>query len=132
MKVVNIHYQNINTRKKWLQIHTHYLSCAWIQAQNNIKKQMCLHCKRLFTGFFCRVGTFYQFPCFAYGFLVFSFRGVRFCLGNICERFARRELCKRLFTGFLPCRDLLPVSLFCIRFPGFLVPRCALLFGEYL
>ena len=33
---------------------------------------------------------------------------------------------------FLPCRDLLPVSLFCIWFPGFLVPRCALLFGEYL
>ena len=38
-------------------------------------------CKQLFTGF-CRVGTFYQFPCFAYGFLVFSFRGVRFCLGE--------------------------------------------------
>ena len=36
------------------------------------------------------------------------------------------------FYWFLPCRDLLPVSLFCIRFPGFLVPRCALLFGEYL
>ena len=49
-------------------------------------------CKQLFTGF-CRVGTFYQFPCFAYDFLVFSFRGVRFCLGNICERFARRDLC---------------------------------------
>ena len=32
------------------------------------------------------------------------------------------------FYRFLPCRDLLPVSLFCIRFPGFLVPRCALLF----
>ena len=32
------------------------------------------------------------------------------------------------FYWFLPCRDLLPVSLFCIRFPGFLVPRCALLF----
>ena len=49
-------------------------------------------CKDLFTGF-CRVWTFYQFPCFAYNFLVFSFRGVRFCLGNICERFARRDLC---------------------------------------
>ena len=49
-------------------------------------------CKQLFTGS-CRVGTFYQFPCFAYDFLVFSFRGVRFCLGNICERFARRDLC---------------------------------------
>ena len=49
-------------------------------------------CKQLFTGF-CRVGTFYQFPCFAYDFLVFSFRGVRFCLGNIYERFARRDLC---------------------------------------
>ena len=32
------------------------------------------------------------------------------------------------FYWFLPCRDLLPVSLFCIQFPGFLVPRCALLF----
>ena len=32
------------------------------------------------------------------------------------------------FYWFLPCRDLLPVSLFCIRFPGFLVPRRALLF----
>ena len=41
-------------------------------------------------------------------------------------------ICKLLFTGFLPCLDLLPVSLFCIQFPGFLVPRCALLFGEYL
>ena len=30
---------------------------------------------------------------FAYVFLVFSFRGVRFCLGNICERFACRDLC---------------------------------------
>ena len=36
------------------------------------------------------------------------------------------------FYWFLPCLDLLPVSLFCIQFPGFLVPRCALLFGEYL
>ena len=49
-------------------------------------------CKQLFTGF-CRVGTFYQFPCSHTLFLVFSFRGVRFCLGNICERFARRDLC---------------------------------------
>ena len=32
------------------------------------------------------------------------------------------------FYWFRPCRDLLPVSLFCIQFPGFLVPRCALLF----
>ena len=32
------------------------------------------------------------------------------------------------FYWFLPCRDLLPVSLFCIQFPGFLVPRCSLLF----
>ena len=39
---------------------------------------------------------------------------------------------QRSFYWFLPCLDLLPVSLFCIQFPGFLVPRCALLFGEYL
>ena len=32
------------------------------------------------------------------------------------------------FYWFPPCRDLLPVSLFCIQFPGFLVPRCVLLF----
>ena len=44
-------------------------------------------CKLLFTGF-CRVGTFYQFPCFAYDFLVFSFRGVRFCSGEYL-----REVC---------------------------------------
>ena len=50
-------------------------------------------CKDLFTGF-CRVWTFYQSPCCLHMFfLVFSFRGVRFCLGNICERFARRDLC---------------------------------------
>ena len=37
------------------------------------------------------------------------------------------------FYWFLPCRDLLPVTLlFAYVFPGFLVPRCALLFGEYL
>ena len=42
------------------------------------------------------------------------------------------EIMQTAFYWFLPCRDLLPVSLFCIRFPGFLVPRCALLFGEYL
>ena len=46
---------------------------AWHQIMNQ--------CKQLFTGF-CRVGTFYQFPCFAYDFLVFSFRGVRFCFGE--------------------------------------------------
>ena len=42
------------------------------------------------------------------------------------------QVMQTAFYWFLPCRDLLPVSLFCIRFPGFLVPRCALLFGEYL
>ena len=37
------------------------------------------------------------------------------------------------FYWFLPCLDLLPVALlFAYVFPGFLVPRCALLFGEYL
>ena len=37
------------------------------------------------------------------------------------------------FYWFLPCRDLLPVTLlFAYVFPGFLVPRCALSFGEYL
>ena len=30
------------------------------------------------------------------------------------------------FYWFLPCRDLLPVSLFAYSFPGFLVLRCAL------
>ena len=51
------------------------------------------------------------------------------------EEWRRDRPTKQLQTAFywfLPCRDLLPVSLFCIRFPGFLVPRCALLFGEYL
>ena len=46
-----------------------------------LKHHRWVQCKRLFTGF-CRVGTFYQFPCFAYGFLVFSFRGVRFLFGE--------------------------------------------------
>ena len=39
-----------------------------------------------------------------------------------------RDGVQTAFYWFLPCRDLLPVSLFCIQFPGFLVPRCALLF----
>ena len=39
-------------------------------------------CKVLFTGF-CRVWTFYQSPCCLHMFfLVFSFRGVRFCFGE--------------------------------------------------
>ena len=40
------------------------------------------YCKVLFTGF-CRVWTFYQSPCCLHMFfLVFSFRGVRFCFGE--------------------------------------------------
>ena len=43
------------------------------------------------------------------------------------------ELLQTAFFWFLPCLDLLPVALlFAYVFPGFLVPRCALLFGEYL
>ena len=50
-------------------------------------------CKVPFAGF-CRVWAFYQSSCCLHKFfLVFSFRGVRFCLGNGCERCARRDLC---------------------------------------
>ena len=50
-------------------------------------------CKVPFAGF-CRVWTFYQSSCCLHKFfLVFSFRCVRFCLGNGCERCARRDLC---------------------------------------
>ena len=39
------------------------------------------------------------------------------------------QLLQSAFYWFLPCLDLLPVALlFAYVFPGFLVPRCALLF----
>ena len=47
---------------------------------------------------------------------------------NVRSISSSEENLQTTFYWFLPCRGLLPVSLFCIRFPGFLIPRCALLF----
>ena len=47
-----------------------------------IQVPMSEDCKVLFAGF-CRVWTFYQSSCCLHKFfLVFSFRGVRFCFGE--------------------------------------------------
>ena len=52
------------------------------QQASIIIKAMYDSCKVLFSGF-CRVWTFYQSPCCLHMFfLVFSFRGVRFCFGE--------------------------------------------------
>ena len=48
----------------------------------NRDRALITKCKVVFPGF-CRVQTFYQSPCCLHMFfLVFSFRGVRFCFGE--------------------------------------------------
>ena len=48
---------------------------------------------------------------------------------GIVDKFDTYETVQSAFYWFLPCLDLLPVALlFAYVLPGFLVPRCALLF----